>query len=264
MSDRSYTVSSAYFCVDAVRASMVEESTPPKLSVLANFCAESEASAISPEREEMAATTFWAAADAIPPATPAIAAPFALRAEPIDAPICEPAEVPALLNLDTIPPVAPPALLPNDLEKAAAPDVPALPSALSIFAANPLMVGMMVTDAVPTFTDAIYAPPSCIPSILSMPSRACSALSRRRSASARSAGVRSGFGLLRLCWPSLVLCHAMTSSACTAIASMYSQSPHRSSGDCLRAVRDSRGSAYQSSDQRVQSSPVGSMGRSIP
>lgn len=56
----------------------------------------------------------------------------------------------------------------------------------------------------------------------------------------------------------------MTSSAYTAIASMYSASLHLSSGDCRRAVRDSRGSAYQSSAQREQSSSVGSMGRSTP
>ena len=51
-------VSSAYFWVDAVSASMVEESTSPKLRVLANFCAESDASAISPERDESAAVSF--------------------------------------------------------------------------------------------------------------------------------------------------------------------------------------------------------------
>ena len=255
-------VSSAYFWVDAVRASMVEESTPPKLSVLANFCAESDASAISPESPESAAASFCAAADAMPPATPAIAAPLALSADPIDEPIWDPADVPALLNFETTPLAAVPALPPNDFENAEPPLSPALPSSLLTFAAKPLMDGMMVTDAVPTFT-GIYAPP-WMPRIVSISSRAASALSRRRSASARSAGVRSGLGLLRLCWPSLVLCHAMTSSACTAIASMYSASLHLSSGDWRRAVRDSRGSAYQRSAHREQSSSVGSMGRSIP
>lgn len=257
-------VSSAYFCVEAVRASMVDVSTSPKLSVLANFCAESDASAISPESPESAAASFCAAADAMPPATPAIAAPLALSADPIDAPIWDPADVPALLNFESRPPDAGFAPSANDFENAAPPDAPALPRPLLTFAAKPLMLGMMVTDADPTLTDGIYAPPSCIPRIVSISSRAASALSRRRSASARSAGVRSGLGLLRLCWPSLVRCQTSTSSACTAIASMYSASLHLSSGDCRRAVRDSRGSAYQSIDQREQSSSVGSMGRSIP
>ena len=257
-------VLSAYSCVDAVRASMVEVSTPPNPSVLANFCAESDALVISPVNEESAPATFWAAADAMPPAMPAIAAPLALRAEPMDEPILEPAEVPALPYLDTMEPVEEVALPENALENAAPPDVPALPSSLFIFEPNPLIVGVMVTDALPTLTAPIYAPPSRIPSILSMPSRAASALSRRRCASARSAGVRGGCGLFLPRLPSLVLCQTSTSSACTADASMYSPSLHRSSGDCRRAVRDSRGRAYHSRAHREQSSSTGSSGRSIP
>lgn len=255
---------SAYSCVEAVSASIVEVSTPPKPSVPANFCAESDALAISPESDESAAVIFCAAAEAMPPAMPAIAAPFALSAAPAAAPICAPAEVPALLNFETIPPAAPPAFPPKAFEKAAPPDVPALPSCLLSLPAKPFMVGMIVTDALPTLTAPIYAPPSCIPRMPSMSSRAASALSRCCCASARSAGVFSGCGLRRPRWPSFVLCHAMTSSACTAIASMYSPSLHRSSGVWRRAVRDSRGSAYQSRDHREQSSSVGSTGRSIP
>ena len=242
---------------------MVEVSTPPNPSVPANFCAESDALVISPVSEESAEATFWAAADAMPPAMPAIAAPLALSAEPMDEPIREPAEVPALPYLDTMEPAEEAALPENALENAAPPDVPALPSSLFIFEPNPLIDGVMVTDALPTLT-AIYAPPSRIPSILSIPSRAASALSRRRCASARSAGVRGGCGLFLPRLPSLVLCQTSTSSACTADASMYSHSLHRSSGDCRRAVRDSRGRAYHSSAHREQSSSTGSSGRSNP
>ena len=49
-SPRSYTVSSAYFWVDCVSASMSEVSKPANSSELANCCAESEALAISPAR----------------------------------------------------------------------------------------------------------------------------------------------------------------------------------------------------------------------
>ena len=50
MSFRLKTVLSAYSCVLAVSFLMVESSTPAKLSVLANFCALSDASIISPDR----------------------------------------------------------------------------------------------------------------------------------------------------------------------------------------------------------------------
>ena len=169
---------------------MVESSRPAKLSVLANFCAESDASAISPMRPCTAPMSFEPIVEARPPSAPAMAAPLAEMPLPTDSPMEEPACVPALLNFPRNPPpgcAAPP----NSLEKAAPPDLPAPPSSLSIFAAKPDMVGMIVTDAEPTFT-AIYTPPSGMPRILSISPRERSALARRRSASALSPGVFGG------------------------------------------------------------------------
>ena len=183
---------------------MVESSTSAKDSVLANFCAESLASAISPMRPWTAPTSFEPMDAASPPMAPTIAAPLALMPLPADSPIWEPACVPALRNLPRkpLPGCAEP---PKALEKAVPPVLPAPPSSLSILAAKPLMVGMMVTEAEPTLT-AIYAPPSGMPRILSISPREASALARRRSASALSPGVFGGCGARRPFWPSLVHC----------------------------------------------------------
>ena len=187
---------------------MVESSTFAKDSVLANFCAESLASVISPMRPWMVPTSFEPIDAARPPMAPAIAAPLALTPLPTDSPMAEPALVPAVRNLPRKP-VPGCADAPNALEKAEPPVLPAPPSSLSILAAKPFMLGMIVTDAEPTFTD-IYATPSGMPSILSISPRAASALARRRSASALSPGVFGGCGARRPLWPSLVHClHAM-------------------------------------------------------
>ncbi len=160
---------------------IVESSMFAKDSVLANFCAESEASVISPIRPWMVPTSFEPMDAARPPMAPAIAAPLALMPLPTDSPMAEP------------------------------PVLPAPPSCLSILAAKPDMVGMIVTDAEPTFT-AIYAPPSSIPRILSMSARALSAFARLRSAFALSPGVFGGCGARRPLWPSFV--HSLHSSMC--------------------------------------------------
>ena len=73
MSLRSNTVLSAYSCVDAVRRLMVSASTSAKPMVLANFCAESDASTMDEPRDAMPAMALPAMLDANPPTAPAMA-----------------------------------------------------------------------------------------------------------------------------------------------------------------------------------------------
>ena len=150
---------------------MVESSTPPNSRVLANFWAESDASAISDVRPETAPTRPLVMEEATPATTPVMAAILPLK--PDAAPLAEE----------------------RPFEKAAPALEPSAPNCLLNAPEKPSMEGMMDTYAVPTLDMGSPRYPFVMPSLASISALAASALSRLRRPSATWPGVSSGLGL---------------------------------------------------------------------